>query len=201
MKLVSALRTGWPFRNRGAISAEQLQRRFRRLLRRIGTPGVVAFGLLVMCVAIIFSGVLPLQERRDAAKLSVLLAGGGQRDGRAASATPEEQLEEFYRFFPKESNAPKWLGKMVEIGEQCGLNLNQGEYAVTQDKVGKLSRFKISLPVEGRYLQIRKFLAAMTTEMPMMALENVQFERKDIAAVEVQAKIKLVLYLGRGDGI
>jgi hypothetical protein len=30
----------------------------------------------------------------------------------------------------------------------------------------------------------------------MMALENVQFERKDIVTSEVQAKIRLVLYLG-----
>ena len=45
--------------------------------------------------------------------------------------------------------------------------------------------------------QIRNFLAAMPNELPVMALETVQFERQSIADPEVQARLRLVLYLGR----
>jgi hypothetical protein len=69
--------------------------------------------------------------------------------------------------------------------------------AIVHDKVGRLSRYRVDLPVEGHYLQIRKFLSVMAAEMPMMALENVQFERKDIATAAVQARIRLILYFGR----
>ena len=66
---------------------------------------------------------------------------------------------------------------------------------MTQDKVGQLMRYKIMLPVQGKYPQIRKFLASLPSEIPVIALENVQFERKNIVDADVQAKIKLVLYL------
>jgi hypothetical protein len=48
---------------------------------------------------------------------------------------------------------------------------------------------------EGQYPQIRKFLAALNHDLPVMALENVQFERKQIAEATVRAKIRLVLFL------
>lgn len=197
MKLILSLHSRW---FSGLPSLEQIRRFMRRLMPLLGLPGIVALGLLVMCIAFYFSGVRPLQQRMDAAKLAVLLAGGEGKGGRAVPASPADQLEDFYRFFPSEHDSPKWLGRMAEVAAQCGLSLNRGEYVVTQDKVGRLSRYRISLPVEGHYLQIRKFLAILATEMPMMALENVQFERKDIATAQVQAKIRLVLYFGRRTG-
>lgn len=180
------------------LSQENLRRRWRRLMPALGWPGVVGIGLLAMCLPFYFSAVRPLQVRLDAAMLAASAEAGMQGDSTGLKdASPEEQLAEFYRFFPSEKEAPKWLGKLVEVGERCGLHLNQGEYAVTRDKVGQLSRIRIALPVEGKYLQIRRFLATLSREIPMLALENVQFERKDIETSEVQAKIKLVLYLGR----
>jgi hypothetical protein len=117
------------------------------------------------------------------------------KPGHVGSTLPSEQLEKFYEFFPVEKKSPFWLGKMVEVAEKTGLSLDHGEYAVTSDKVGKLTRIKITLPVQGSYPQLRKFLAALTTEIPTMALENVQFERKDIQDSSVQVKLKLLLYL------
>ena len=182
----------------------RVTRRFRsrRLLSLLGWPGVVGIGLLAMLPPFYFSAVHPMQKRLDAALASaapVTVAGGANSEiaARRLNASPDEQLNEFYQFFPGEKNAPKWLGKMVEVAEKNGLSLNQGEYAVTRDKAGQLTRFRISLPVEGKYLQVRKFLANLTREIPTMALENVQFERKDIVTSDVQVKIKLVLYLGR----
>jgi hypothetical protein len=66
---------------------------------------------------------------------------------------------------------------------------------VTQDKVGQLVRFKITLPVQGKYKQIRRYLSSLGSEIPNMALENVQFERKDVLDTNVQVKIKLLLYM------
>lgn len=180
------------------LSRVNLRRRLRRLMPLLGWPGLVGMALLAFCLAFYLSAVRPMQARLDAAVLAAAPVANQQGDPLGMlNATPGEQLEEFYRFFPSEKDAPKWLGKLVEVGERCGLQLNQGEYAVTQDKVGQLSRIRIALPVEGKYLQIRRFLATLSREIPMLALENVQFERKDVETSEVQAKIRLVLYLGR----
>jgi len=186
---------------RGALSLspsvqEQLRRVSRQWLPMLGWPGIVAISLFAMCIPLYFSTIGPLQERlnmlhrADSALLAQANTGSSYR-----MTDPRDELEEFYKHFPSEKNSPHWLGKMVEIASKNGMNLNHGEYSVSQDKVGRLVRFRITLPVQARYTQIRKFLSALNSEIPNMALENVQFQRKDILDTNVQVKIKLQLYM------
>ena len=103
----------------------------------------------------------------------------------------------FYQKFPDEGNASLWMGKLVALAASRGINLNDGEYKATHDKIGKLVRFQMTLPVNGKYPQIRKFLSDLQGTLPAVALENVQFERQKVADPNVEATIKLVLYLER----
>lgn len=175
--------------------------RLRYWLPRLGWPGILAIGLLAICLPFYFSTLRPLQARLDDAQR---YANSAQADIQHASATvhsrgsaPDEQLAEFYKHFPAESNSPLWLEKLAALAEKNGLSFNVGEYKMTRDKFGQLVRFNIILPMHGKYPQIRKFLASVTTEIPSMALENVQFERNKIMDSSVNAKVKLVLYLVR----
>lgn len=171
----------------------------RRWLRFLGVPGVAALGLLVACPALYFSAIRPMQERLDEAQRSTIaMREQVLHDSKAAKGglrTPAEQLAEFYRAFPAERYSPQWLEKLIAVAEQNDLILNEGEYKTTRDKVGRLVRYQIMLPVTGEYPQIREFLASIPAEIPIIALEDVQFERKNIADPTVDAKIKLVLYL------
>lgn len=158
----------------------------------------MAIGLIVMCIPFYFSTVRPLQTSIDSMQINIISSRAQALTTTTvdhSSDTPSEQLAEFYKFFPAEKTSPHWLGLMVAIANQKGLALNHGEYAVVRDSVGELRRFKITLPVQGSYPQIRQYLAALIEEVPSMSLENVQFERKDILDTDLQAKIKLVLYL------
>lgn len=189
-------------KSRQPVAAVSFQEKLRwhsqRLLPRLGWPGMVAIALLVTGIPFYISTIRPLQADLGALKAATEAA----RDGSPAKAdhrldTPVEQLAEFYRFFPSEEDAPLLLGKMVDIAGRNGLSLTHGEYAVVRDSAGLLRRFKITLPVQGSYPQIRRYLAALIAEIPNMALENVQFERKDIGDTKLQARIRLVLYLGQ----
>ncbi len=177
----------------------QLRWKSRLWLPLLGWPGMLAIGLFVVCLPFYFATVRPMQIRLDTAQHSATEARANIVNASSTmhrgGDTPTEQLAEFYKFFPAEKNSPEWLDKLVVVAAKNGLSLNEGEYKVAQDKVGQLMRYKITLPVQGKYPQIRKFLAALPAEIPMMALENVQFERKDIVDAGVQAKIQLVLYL------
>ncbi|HXU94306.1 MAG TPA: GspMb/PilO family protein [Gallionella sp.] len=174
----------------------------RHWLSALGWPGVLALGLLVVLPAFYFSAIRPLQVHVDEVRRDVArqlkeesLAGKPDR-GRQHNST-EEQLAEYYRFFPPVRSAPQWLEKLVALAESRGLSLDQGEYLATPDKASKLMRFQMTLPLKGEYPQIRKFLAALPAELPSVSLEKVQFERQTIADPEVEARIRLVLYLGR----
>ena len=178
---------------------EHLRWKIRHWLPLLGWPGILAIGLLAIAPPFYFSAIRPMQERLDVVQRTAISAqelisktGNNVRGG---GYSPREQLAEFYKFFPPEKTSPLWLEKLVAVAEKNSLKLNDGEYKVTRDKVGQLMRYRITLPVQGKYPQIRKFLASLATEIPVMALENVQFERKDIMDSTVQVKIKLVLYL------
>ena len=186
-----------------SMPAVSLRRRLRWQIRHklilLGWPGIIAVGLLVMSPVLFFSAIRPMQARLGVAKHSVAsaqeqiaVAGNTEQGG---VATPREQLTEFYKYFPAEKNAPKWLEKLDEVAEQNGLSLNEGEYKVTQDKVGQLIRLRIAFPVQGKYPQIREFLASLSKEIPPIALENIQFGRNNIVDATVEAKVKMVLYL------
>jgi hypothetical protein len=204
------LASGWlrgafgRFAQRNGISpAGPLQGRlrwaFRHWLRILGKPGVLAIGLLVILPPFYLSAIAPAQERLDAARRSTLslreqtLHAGKPPDG--GWHTPAEQLAEFYRIFPEEQYSPQWLEKLAALAEKNGLSLNEGEYKATRDKAGRLMRFQMMLPVKGEYPQIRRFLAALRAEAPIIALENVQFSRQNIADSTVEAQIRLALYL------
>jgi len=188
---------------RSALAPDQLWPRLRwtsrRWLRALGKSGVLAIGILVVFPPFYLSAIAPAQERLDAARRGTLslheqvqLAsqslGGMQR-------APFEQLAEFYRIFPEERNAPQWLKKLFALAEKNGLSLQEGEYKANRDKLGRLMRFQMVLPVKGEYPQIRRFLAALPAEIPIIALENVQLSRQNVSDSAVEARIRLTLYL------
>lgn len=187
----------------GAYSAtflwNSVRLRSRRWLRRMGQSGVLAIGILAICPAFYFSAIHPLQVRLDTARNSVVALNeqfalaGKSPDG--TNLSTEDQLAVFYQNFPGEGNSSHWLGKLVALAAKRGLSLNDGEYKATRDKVGKLLRYQMTFPVNGPYPQIRNFLTDLPDTLPVVALENVQFERQKVTDPNVEAKIKLVLYL------
>jgi Tfp pilus assembly protein PilO len=182
----------------GASLQEMMRRNARRILPRLGWPGIIAISILAICPPFFFSTIRPMQERLNVSqRMENALHEQAMNGGKplAGTTTPSEELEEFYKHFPSERNSPHWLGRLVEVAESNGLSLNHGEYNVNRDKVGRLIRFRITLPVQGKYTQVRKFLSSLNSEIPIMALENVQFQRKDVLDTDVQVNIKLLLYM------
>lgn len=180
-------------------SWESLRWTSRRWLRTLGRSGVLSIGILAMFPPFYFSAIAPAQERLDEARRSALSLGErkanvGQPLG-DTRRTPDQQLAEFYRFFPEERSSPQQLKKLFALAEKNGLSLNEGEYKAMRDKVGRLMRLQMVLPVKGEYRQIRRFIAALPAEIPVIALENVQFSRMNISDPDVDAEIRLALYL------
>lgn len=177
----------------------RLIRPIGRRLRRLGLPGTVGIALWAMAGAFYVSALLPAQQRLDEVRLSAAslqerIARAGRTLG-GSERPAAEQLAEFYRAFPDERRAPDWLGKIAATARSCGLSLDQGAYKPTRDKVGHLTRLQMTLPLRGEYRQIRQFLARTRQTLPIVSLEQVQFERQKVGDPLVDAKIRLVLYL------
>lgn len=183
----------------GVVQWARLRWMLRRWLRILGRPGVLAIGILVVYPPFYLSAIVPAQERLEVAQRGALSLHEQIRHASeslgGARNTPAEQLAEFYRIFPEERSSPKWLGKLAALARKNGIALNEGEYKVMRDDRVRLMRFQMVLPVKGEYQKIRRFLAALPAEIPIIALENVQFSRQNVGDPGVAAQIKLTLYL------
>lgn len=184
----------------GQISASPLWVRWR-WIHLFGWPGILGAGLLAACPAFYLSAIQPAEARLNEAQQSAVSIQDRVKSAANglghSELTPAEQLAEFYRIFPNEKNLLPWLEKVFAVAQSQGIKLDQGEYRVTRDRVGKLVRFQMTLPLRSSYPQIRNFLISLRAEIPIAAMEHLQFERQKVNDSEVEAKIKLALYLER----
>jgi len=160
--------------------------------------GVGGLGLVLLAAAAVFYffAVSPAQEH-----LVALQNRLDRADSRAAagavlrSALDPSRVQEFVEFFPPLDTAPRWLKSIYAIAEREKLELLKGTYRVSEDPALMLVRYTVSLPVRGRYPQIRRFIAATLNEVPIASLEGVVLQREKISDEVVEASVALTLHL------
>lgn len=162
-----------------------------------GWHGVL--GLIVLAGIAMFYvfGIVPEQERLDRLRRDAARMHRGPVVADRAKSQPE-MLAEFYSFFPAPERLPDQLDRVFDAAKRQGLVLEHGEYRAARDSVGELTRYQIALPVRGTYPQIRKFVDGALADVSSLSLEGIQFERHKVNEPSVEAKVKLVVYLGRG---
>ena len=160
-------------------------------------PGYWPSAYWQLCPAFYFSAIRPEQERLErratAPVLHEQLALGG-KSLNGTKLSPEEQLADFTGDFPTRGILPV-AGKTGGAGGKPRTQPERGGIQGDARQGGKAGALPDDLAGEGQYPQIRKFLTVLPDTLPAVALENVQFERQKIADPNVEAKIKLVLYL------
>ncbi|WP_411885183.1 hypothetical protein [Polaromonas sp. YR568] len=172
----------------------------REVRRIIGLPGAV--GAAMLAAALLFYAVAVLPVAAESAALArEITALEAARQAAPADGTrekpsdPVRQLAEFYRFFPKSSQAPDDLAKLHELAAVHQVQLDQGTYRLVRDRVGKLLMYEIALPVKGDYPQLRKFMSQALTEIPYLSLDSVSFQRQKASDTTLESQIKFTLFL------
>ena len=179
--------------------------RVRWQTERLGPAGKLGFGLLVFSAVFFLVAVLPRQEESKA-----LMAEAGALEARirmepsAGSGSPRRRLQgdqalpAFYAFFPKLDSSPFWIGELVRIAGERGVEISGTEYRMVREKDLKLARYEMMVPVRGNYSQLRGFIADALHTVPAMALVDVVIRREGVHAELLEANIKFNLYLGEG---
>lgn len=166
---------------------------------RHGPRVVVALALLLLGAAgALHALVLPELERRAAATAA-------DADRHAIRVLPVDpavdagrELQAFYRHV-EGGSLPDQLARLHVVARSTGITLRQGEYRLLRDGDTRLRRYQILLPVHGSYPGLRQFVSATLRTLPNAALEQVSFERRRIEETEVDAQLRLTLYL-QADG-
>jgi hypothetical protein len=169
-------------------------RRLRRLLNALGPAGVTGIGVLLFCLPFYFSALAPAQaelKRRHAATQKPVQQQIQSRDDWSGD------LERFYSRFPPVERLPSELDALYAHAKVSRVELRQGEYRM-ESRGAALTAYQVTLPVRGSYPQLRQFVGRVLKDMPTTSLDAVRFERKKAADAQLEAQVRLTIYLRKG---
>ena len=159
----------------------------RRFLERLGAAGVAGLGVLLFCAAFYFSALAPAQTELERKKIPV----------KAKHEEPNDELERFYNRFPRLERLHGELEALYGHARASQVQLLQGEYRL-ESPAGGLTAYHVTLPVRGSYPQLRQFVGRVLREMPTASLDALRFERKKAADAQLQAQVRITIYLRKG---
>jgi len=174
---------------------------------RLGATGKVGLGLIVVAIILFMGVILPrdstlkiLKQRAETIKSQSALQMRGKY-GVNRKISGEQTLKIFYDFFPHIDSSPFWIGELVRVAKMHEVEINSSEFHMTLGKGPSLARYEMVLPVRGSYPQIRAFIADALQSIPAMAIVGINIKRKSVKSTQLEADLKVNLYLDdRQDG-
>ncbi|SEQ99830.1 hypothetical protein SAMN05421690_100557 [Nitrosomonas sp. Nm51] len=167
----------------------------------LGNTGKVGVGLLVVAGIFLLGAVLPekkaleaLQARENILKQQIRSGSDGAFVV-AQKLTNDQALQKFYDFFPRFDSSPFWIRELVRVARKQGLEINSGDFRLTFERDWRLSRYDITMPVTGRYAQIRAFMADALEAVPAMAITGFSIKRDNIQSAQLEVRFEMRLYL------
>ena len=161
---------------------------FRRFLESLGAAGVAGIGVLLFCVPFYFSALAPAQAKLE--KIRKVPVTEKREE-------PVTELERFYSRFPRVERLHGELEALYAHARASQVQLLQGEYRL-ESHAGALTAYHVTLPVRGSYQQLRQFVGRVLRDMPTASLDALRFERKKAADAQLEAQVRLTIYLRKG---
>lgn len=168
-------------------------------LRRLGWPGMAGIALAAFALMLFFTAIMPARDRLEELRHEVATSREAiskmAHQGMSGGEGQEANLAAFYRFFPETSSVPDLLDRIYAAASKQSLVLEQAEYKLVRNPEDRVAAYRITLPVQGSYLQIRNFIVEVLNQVPSSALEDVSFQRQSIGTPLVEGRVRFTLYL------
>lgn len=177
----------------------KLPDRVQDFIDRVGMAGVVGIGLLLVALATLWLLDQRLETRRNELQAELSAAQRATTPGSRAlqlrQLSTSEQLRQFYARFPPADAAAKGLGVINRAAAASGISLQSGEYRMEQRPEDMLRRYRVLLPVQGSYAQLRAFVDRVLLDLPSASLDEIELRRDASAGAEIQARLRFTLHL------
>lgn len=87
------------------------------------------------------------------------------------------------------------LKSLFKLAADANVTLVQADYRLQPDADCACQQLQITLPVKGTYVQVRTFVEAALANIPALALDEIAFRRETVKNPNVEARLRLSLYL------
>lgn len=168
--------------------------RLRLAARALGPLGC---GAAVLCVLALAALLWLLPQRALQAQRHQLALGLAALPS-AARAEPvgaNANLARLYAVLGEQRYAEQQVRTLFDLAAKTGLTLRQGEYQSAYDAGARIHTYQVTLPVRGSYRAIWRFALLALGAIEFASLDEISFKRDAIGAAEVEARLRLTLYL------
>lgn len=180
-------------------------------LKQRSLPVVIAITLIVLSVLSYLVQIVPMLDEVEHTQQEITLQL--EKQSRPAvrltslshlpsNQSVSEKVTQFYARFPTADSLPDMLENINLAAESHRLTLDKGDYKLkllkTRAKKNSLENtllpYEITLPIQGNYRDIRTFISELLSNMPMLAITDVQMQRDRIESRAIEARLRLVLF-------
>lgn len=194
-----------------ALNTQYLGWLLRRFAKAAGLWGILAIVIAVAAAITFSTKMADMQQQINALETNMATKRMPTSDTAAIEAPVVQQpssqtLSEFYQTFPTTLSIPDTLSQLNALAAEQQLLLNSGDYKLNKiaakNNAGTrvLTQYEMVLPVEGSYNKVRAFIASILSNLPSVAIADLQIERESTLSPSVDARLVLIFYV-RGDQV
>lgn len=178
----------------------RLRYRVQHRIHYLGWQGLLGLTLLVGSLLAVLMLIRPLsqQVQQQEQALSELRqrAAARQHAGiQALEHSPQAQLRRFYEQLPEETASTTLLAELLTLAVDNSLQIDKADYALQAQPAADYFRYQITLPLHGRYVDIRRFSSQVLNRLPSAALTEISLQSTDAAATEIDARLRFTVFL------
>ena len=100
----------------------------------------------------------------------------------------------FYYSLPVASESHRDVAAILQLSEQNQLAVSKVQYRLQASPSKALRYLQVKMPVQGSYMQIRQFITQALNSLPSVSLDEVSFQREDLASDVLSAQLQFTLY-------
>jgi Tfp pilus assembly protein PilO len=177
----------------------------RTLAKKIGLWGLLSLVVLSLGSVMYFSKIAKLEQEigllnqtiieteQQATKVVTTQAPLQQKNSK-------QSLNAFYQTFPTSLNIPDTFSQLNALATKHQLALNSGDYklnkiAANDNNNQKLTQYEMVIPIVGSYPNIRWFIADMLSNIPSIALTDLQLKRENVQTPKVDARLQMIIFV------
>ena len=120
---------------------------------------------------------------------------------KSTPVTSNDNLNAFYANLGEKRYAEQQVKTLFGLAGKARLSLSQGEYKSAYDRNARLHSYQVTLPVKGSYRDVWQFGMLSLRAIPFASLDEMSFKRETITDPQVEARLRLTLYLAERPGV
>ena len=151
---------------------------------------------LLLAVAATLLPALHAELAEQQARLRALQASveSGERPTEAQESTSERHYQAFIEVLAEEGQVLATIQAVLDLAASHQLLSTRAEYQRGRDLQAPADTLQMTLPVTGRYADIRRWIEAILATQPFVSVDELGFKRDEIARNEIEAKVRLSIW-------